>query len=46
METEFFVISVKIVQLFELHENKAKHDSRNFERVWTVMIEVKLEKFA
>lgn len=41
MEIEFFVISVEVVQIFELHENKAKHGRRRFERVWTVMIVVK-----
>ena len=38
---EFLFISVEVVQLFELHENEAKGNRRNFEEGLIVMIGVR-----
>ena len=40
MEIELFVFSVEAFQVFEFHENEAKHEKHKFKRVLTVTFEV------
>ena len=34
MEIEFFVLTVEVFQVFEFHENEAKHDKQNFNKTF------------
>ena len=40
MEIELFVFSVEAFQVFEFHENEAKHEKHKFKWVFTVSFDV------